>query len=495
MLSVGKKKKKHRGDDEKRGVRTKQPANTAAMAAVYTHERTIRLFLLLRRIFRSILPYSSRCSNPVRQGRIAHTFHHGLSQGIDFTRLVTPKSGRDCRSVIHPPFQFELSDHFDAVRFRPALGDLVPADIGLVQVVDEIDGEFNEVIPFRLRVVRVVEPIVKIGLAAKPQEGVGTILDPIRLLPFLHDNRTKGHAGEDVTGFAHELGFGEGRRASGSALGEFVGVFVAGNGGLPGRIVVRLRRGGAPLFLALFWRRRRGSWSCRGYRYERTCSSSRSRGQKICSMLLHFWLLRGRLRCIRLLLLLWWWPRLWRLWCSRVGCHSIRIRLCLGNDHGSSPCVWIKGIRVRCRWSSAVRIQSSRRSSVRNLLLLRGWICWLLWLRLLWWWWLLGIWIRMRSHHHIVITIGRRSICKWVGAARWWCRVVGIEIGGRSSSIPLRLLLLRMLSKRIKGIRAIRRRWLTGTIHHRLLCRFDGVVESIRAKCLPPNNVAGNGEP
>ncbi len=134
-------------------------------------------------------------TNTIVEWRILHAFHNSLATGIDFLGVVAAKGGRNGGSVVHPAFQFELSHNLVvSVRFCSALCDLVTPYIWFVEIVHKVDGELDQEIPLRLGVVRIVEPIAKVCLVSKPQHGVSTVLDPIGLLPLLHDNGAKGNS-------------------------------------------------------------------------------------------------------------------------------------------------------------------------------------------------------------------------------------------------------------------------------------------------------------
>lgn len=57
--------------------------------------------------------------------------------------------------------------------------------------MDKVDCEFDEEIALRLIVIRIVQPIREIIFRTEPQHSVWTVLDPIRLFPFLHNNGPK----------------------------------------------------------------------------------------------------------------------------------------------------------------------------------------------------------------------------------------------------------------------------------------------------------------
>lgn len=168
-------------------------------------------------------------TNSIVERRVLHAFHNGLTTRVDFFWIITPKGGRNGWSVIHPAFQFELSDDLVVpVGFRPTLGDLVSPHVGFVEIVDKVDGKLDQEVALHLGVVGIVEPIVKVLLRSKPQHGVPTVLDPKGLLPFFHDNRAKGNSRQDKALFANEFGLGKSRRLrSRDLLGEHSAVRIA----------------------------------------------------------------------------------------------------------------------------------------------------------------------------------------------------------------------------------------------------------------------------
>ena len=105
----------------------------------------------------------SGCTDAIVKRRVLHAFHDGLAARIDFFWIIAAKGSRDGRSVVHPAFQFELSNNLlFSIGFRPALGNLVSSHVGFVKIVDEVDGELDQEVALHLRVVGVVEPIVEI---------------------------------------------------------------------------------------------------------------------------------------------------------------------------------------------------------------------------------------------------------------------------------------------------------------------------------------------
>jgi hypothetical protein len=96
------------------------------------------------------------------EGCVLHAFNDRLTARVDFSGVVRTERGSDRRSVVHPPFQLELSDALVTVPLGPALGDLVPPDVRFVQVMDEVYREFDQEVPLSLVVVRVVQPIVEV---------------------------------------------------------------------------------------------------------------------------------------------------------------------------------------------------------------------------------------------------------------------------------------------------------------------------------------------
>lgn len=89
------------------------------------------------------------------------------------------------------------------------LCDLVSSHIGFVEIMDEIDGEFDQKVPLSLRQVRVTEPFIEMILGAEPKHSVATILHPISLFPFLYKNRSKRDSRQDVTRLHHHFSLGQ----------------------------------------------------------------------------------------------------------------------------------------------------------------------------------------------------------------------------------------------------------------------------------------------
>jgi hypothetical protein len=158
--------------------------------------------------FGVILSDGTRGSNTATQGCVPHTLHEGFAQSVDFFGIIRTKGCGNSGSVIHPPFQFELAYEFVAVSLGATLCDLVSANVGFVEIVHEINGEFDHEIALLLIVVGIVEPIVEIGLCPEPQHGVGSILYPKALFPFLHDNCPERDPREHESFLAHEFGLG-----------------------------------------------------------------------------------------------------------------------------------------------------------------------------------------------------------------------------------------------------------------------------------------------
>jgi len=164
----------------------------------------------------------SRCTDAVVERCVLHAFHNSRATRINFSRIAASEGSRNGRSVVHPAFQFELSnDLVFAVWFRPALGDLVSSHVGFVEIVDKIDGKLDQEVALHLGVVGIVNPIVKVRLRSKPQHGVSTVLDPKRLFPLFHHNSTKGNSRQHVSLFANELGLGK--------IGSLCPLYLMGN--------------------------------------------------------------------------------------------------------------------------------------------------------------------------------------------------------------------------------------------------------------------------
>jgi len=141
-----------------------------------------------------MLFHSSCGANSIIQRSVLHALDNGFTAGIYFFWVVRSKGSRNGRSIIHPTLQFELSYHFVSVGFGTTLRDLVSSHIWFVQIVYKIDSQFDQKIPLGLRMIRIVEPIVKVGLVSEPQHGVTAILNPKGLLPFFHDNSSEGNS-------------------------------------------------------------------------------------------------------------------------------------------------------------------------------------------------------------------------------------------------------------------------------------------------------------
>jgi len=154
----------------------------------------------------------SGCTDAIVKRCVLHASHNSLAARIDFFGVVAAEGGCDGRSVVHPAFQFELSNNlFFSVGFRPALGNLVSSDVWFVEIVDEINRELDQEVALHLRVIGIVEPIIKIRLRSKPQHGMSAVLDPKGLLPFFHHNGAERNSRQDETLLAHEIGLGKRR--------------------------------------------------------------------------------------------------------------------------------------------------------------------------------------------------------------------------------------------------------------------------------------------
>lgn len=152
----------------------------------------------------------TRGPDAIVQRRVLHALDNGLPAGIDLLGVVGSKGRRNCRSVVHPAFELELSDNLVvSVGFCSALGDLISPDVGLVEIVDKVDGQLDQKVALHLGVVGVVEPVVKVGLGTEPEHGVSTVLDPKGLLPFLHDDRSKRNPRQNKALLADEVGLGK----------------------------------------------------------------------------------------------------------------------------------------------------------------------------------------------------------------------------------------------------------------------------------------------
>jgi len=172
----------------------------------------------------------SRRPDAIVEWRVLHALDNGLAAGVDLLGVVAPKGGRNGRPVVHPALQLELPHGLVVpVGLGSALGDLVAPHVGLVEVVDKVDGELDQKVSLALGVVGVVEPVVKVSLGPEPQHGVSAVLDPKGLLPLFHHNGAEGDSRQDKSPLSNEFGLWQ-RRAlrSGHLLGEHVAVGIAG---------------------------------------------------------------------------------------------------------------------------------------------------------------------------------------------------------------------------------------------------------------------------
>lgn len=155
----------------------------------FRHQHTLTMLFLLR------LPHCTSGSDPSVQWSISHALNNSLTERIDLFGIVRSKRSRDRGTVIHPSFKFELSHHFGSIWFGSTLRHLIPTNIWFVQVVYKVDGQLDQEISLPLRMIGVVKPVVKVTLRSKPKHGMGSILYPVGLLPFFHDNCSKGDTG------------------------------------------------------------------------------------------------------------------------------------------------------------------------------------------------------------------------------------------------------------------------------------------------------------
>ena len=175
----------------------------------FRHQHTLTMLFLL------YLPHCTGGSNPSVQWSISHALNNSLSERIDLFRIVRSKSSRDRGTVIHPSFKFELSHHFGSIRLGSTLRHLIPTNIWFVQVVYKVDSQLDQEISLSLRMIRVVKPVVKVGLRPKPKHSVGSILYPVGLLPFFHDDCSEGDARQNKTSLPHQISLGQWRRIRG----------------------------------------------------------------------------------------------------------------------------------------------------------------------------------------------------------------------------------------------------------------------------------------
>lgn len=125
--------------------------------------RVFLTVIIISLIFPS-LPDCPRGSDPIIKRSIAHAFYNCLPESVDFLWVVGTKRCGDCRTIIHPTFQFELSNHLVAIGFDSALSDLVTSDVWFVQVMYKVDCQLDQKVSLCLRVIWIVEPVIKVTL-------------------------------------------------------------------------------------------------------------------------------------------------------------------------------------------------------------------------------------------------------------------------------------------------------------------------------------------
>jgi hypothetical protein len=179
-------------------------------------------------LFLLCLPHCTGGSNPSVQWSISHALNNSLTERIDLFRIVRSKRSRDRGTVIHPSFKFELPHHLGSIRLGSTLRHLIPTNIWFVQVVHKVDGQLDQEISLSLRMIGVIKPVVKVSLRPKPKHGVGSILYPVGLLPFFHDNCSKGDTRQNITSLPHQIGLGQCRRIRGGLSGYSSTILVPG---------------------------------------------------------------------------------------------------------------------------------------------------------------------------------------------------------------------------------------------------------------------------
>lgn len=142
-------------------------------------------------IFMMILTHSTSGPNAILERRVSHAINDCLTQIVHFSLILASKGSSNRRTIVHPSLKLELTNKLSPIRFCVTLRHLVSTNVWLVQVVYKVNGQLDQKVSLSLRQVRVVEPFIEMIFRAEPQHSVTTILDPIRLLPFLHENRAK----------------------------------------------------------------------------------------------------------------------------------------------------------------------------------------------------------------------------------------------------------------------------------------------------------------
>lgn len=158
---------------------------------------------------RMILSHCTSRSDTTRERSIAHALYQGLTKIIHFLWIVGSERSRDRRSIVHPAFQFELANHFVAIRLGAALGHLIAPNRRLVQVMHKVDSQLDQEISLRLIVIRIIQPIIKVCLRSKPQHGMGSVLYPKGLFPLFHHNGAKRNATQDKALFPYQISLGQ----------------------------------------------------------------------------------------------------------------------------------------------------------------------------------------------------------------------------------------------------------------------------------------------
>jgi len=122
----------------------------------------------LRGTIRIGLSDGPRRSDSTRKWSVAHTFYQSLAKVIHFLGIVRSKGSRNRWAIVHPTFQLELTNHFVTIGLGATLRNLVSSHGGLVEIVDKINRQLDQEISLRLTMIRIVQPIIKVGLGPEP---------------------------------------------------------------------------------------------------------------------------------------------------------------------------------------------------------------------------------------------------------------------------------------------------------------------------------------
>ena len=170
---------------------------------------TLVRFSLFPVLIGMILTNSSGCTNSVPHRCIPHALHNSLPKLVHFSWITGTKCCRNSRAVIHPSLQFKLTNELLSIGLDASMSHLVSPYVRFVQVMNKMYGQFDQKIPLRLGVVRVVQPIIKIRMGPEPKHRVRAVLTPERLLPFLQKDGAKRNTGENVAGLHHHFSLGQ----------------------------------------------------------------------------------------------------------------------------------------------------------------------------------------------------------------------------------------------------------------------------------------------